>query len=82
MLTYGNQWILGNILTFGYNIGLGYCFLSSKYKNPAYNNLLNQNNSNGEMASSYTTFLFNQIYCGSSFPLALTSNITLGYIFK
>jgi hypothetical protein len=89
MLTYGNQWILGNLLTFGYNIGIGYSFISTKYMNSTYGNLISQspynNNyySSGDQASNYTSFLFNQVRSSSNTSgLAFTSNITIGYIFK
>lgn len=85
LLTYGNQFILGNTLTFGFNFGLGYSFLSHKYTNDDLNKIISQNNNNNYYygdASEYTTYLFNQVRLGSNFPLTLSSNITLGYIFK
>jgi hypothetical protein len=80
MLTYGNQWILGNIFTFGFNVGVGYSFISTKYSNPDFINNIGY----FDEASNYTNNLFNQLRIGSntSSALAFTSNITFGYIFK
>lgn len=84
LLNYGNQFILGNTLTFGFNFGIGYSFLSSKYTNSTLDNLISQNNNNYyyDDTYQYSSYLFNQVRLGRNFPLALSSSITIGYILK
>jgi hypothetical protein len=83
LLNYGNQFILGNTLTFGFNLGFGYSLVKSKYTNKALNNALSQSSPYYySEPDQYSTYLFNQMRFDDNFPLVVSGNITLGYIFK
>ncbi len=79
MLNYGRQFVLGNILTFGYSVGVGYSLNSAAYSNPGpsvtQGNYISYNNGNNEVP----TYLYTHDHDG---PLAFNCNLTLGYIFK
>lgn len=74
LLTYGNQYILGNILTFGFNFGIGYAFVYANYTNPLVNNYMTDPSSN-------ISNLYNQEKI-PDIPLSFTGSVTIGYIFK
>jgi hypothetical protein len=83
MLNYGRQFILGNVITLSYSIGMGYAFTSSKYTDPSItvspsnSSLFTTGSSNyfaGDMYSHYTL--------GLSSQFAVKGNLTIGYIFK
>jgi hypothetical protein len=81
VLNYGRQFILGNVMTFGYSVGVGYSFVSSKYSNP---NFVNPNASGGYYYGyddRTPTNLYTHLRTGET-PIAFTGTITLGYIFK
>lgn len=84
LLNYGNQFILGNTFTFGFNFGIGYSFMSSRYTNPALNDILSDNSNYYyyDEFGQYSSYLFNQIRFGRNFPMVIASSITIGYIFK
>jgi hypothetical protein len=78
MLNYGRQFILGNVLTFGYSVGLGYSFLSTRYTNPDYASQLSGYGNTGNLDPNnlYSHYrIFN-------LPVAISGTVTLGYIFK
>ena len=78
-LNYGRQFILGNMFTIGYSVGLGYSFVSSKYTNPVFNS--------SQVVGGYSdlkntpTDLYTHL-SASGLPVAFTGTFTFGYIFK
>jgi hypothetical protein len=77
-VNYGRQFILGNILTMEYYIGVGYTGYSGSYSNREYENLVNQYGSNywGEsLASNFHGFIRSP-----GVGLSLTAGFRLGYI--
>jgi hypothetical protein len=74
MINYGRQIILGNILTFGYSVGCGYAFVSSKYTNSLFNN-------GDATGNSYAYNLYTHLTAVNP-PIAIAGTVTLGYIFK
>jgi hypothetical protein len=80
MINYGRQFVLGNILTFGYSIGLGYAISDSDYTSPNINSP-NYSYSNGNPKNIpndlYSHFLFS-----ATSPIAVKGTISMGYIFK
>jgi hypothetical protein len=85
LINYGRQFILGNVITFSYSVGVGYTFMSSKYSNPEFNSSSfgPNNNNTGYYAEEkeYPTNMYTHLRTGN-IPLAFTGTITLGYIFK
>lgn len=69
-IVYGKQYILGNILTFDFHMGVGFG-ISSTYK--VTNTLLRD--------YSYTRY-GGCVYMSDSFPMTLTGGLMIGYIFK
>ena len=83
MLNYGNQYILGNTLTFGFSVGIGYSFAWTAYSNKDLENALNQQTSNTYYdLYDYTANMFNHVRAGERSAIGFSSTITLGYIFK
>lgn len=79
LINFGNQYILGNALTFGFKFGAGYAITSTRFTNSDFRNAVPHYD---DYANNYTTFLYNQVKFNGNFTLVLTSSITLGYIFK
>jgi hypothetical protein len=79
IINYGRQFVLGNILTFGYSVGLGYAFTSSKYTNASY-----PNGSYPGMSTFYLNNgdLYSHYIFSTNVPIAIKGEITVGYIFK
>lgn len=70
-LIYGRQFILGNLLTLDYYVGLGYGFSSKSFSNSLVKN-----------DDFYTTTnYYSYYYFGGTMPLTFTSGLTIGYIF-
>lgn len=88
MLNYGNQYILGNIMTFGFNLGVGYSFASAKFSNQELVDFVNQNNNYYSdyyyysSAYSYANKMYSHTRSGEKSGIAFGANITIGYIFK
>ncbi|HBG69992.1 MAG: hypothetical protein A2W93_05720 [Bacteroidetes bacterium GWF2_43_63] len=83
MLNYGNQYILGNFLTFGFNLGVGYSFVWKSYTNKDLQNHIEQNGTEAfSNLSDYTFNMFNHMRVGDRSAVAFSSTITLGYVFK
>jgi hypothetical protein len=81
LLNYGRQFILGNVMTFGYSIGVGYSFVSSKYSNPDFIQPYQNGGGYYGYQDREPTNLYSHFRAGSS-PFAYNGTITLGYIFK
>ncbi|MEI6487574.1 MAG: hypothetical protein WCP52_01355 [Bacteroidota bacterium] len=80
-INYGRQFILGNVITCGYSIGVGYSFYNSKYTNP---DILKSSSGyyyNSEDLKKAPSDLYTH-FRDSNIPVAITGSITLGYIFK
>ncbi len=86
MINYGRQFVLGNVLTFGYSVGLGYAFSDSNYSNPNlnynyyngnYGNYSNPSNPKNIPNDLYSHYLFSP-----ATPIAVKGTVTIGYIFK
>jgi len=87
ILNYGNQYILGNIMTFGFNLGIGYSFASAKFTNDELVDYMSQNNTSynyyyNDGAYSYAHKMYSHTRSGEQSGIAFQANITLGYIFK
>jgi len=86
MLNYGNQYILGNIMTFGFNLGLGYSFVSAKFTNKELEEYISQNTNSTDYyysdAYAYANKMYSHVRTGQKSGLAFEANVTLGYIFK
>jgi len=76
LFNYGRQFILGNILTVGYSVGIGYSIngMTSSSNTPAPPSSSLFGNTN-----EAPTYLYTHDHAG---PLAFNGNITVGYIFK
>ena len=72
-LIYGRQFILGNTITVGYYIGIGYAFENKT----AVGTVPKQN-----WYDSYDPRRYSYIYMGRNFPLTFTSGFTIGYIMR
>ncbi len=70
-IQYGRQYIVGNTLTIGYFLGIGYAFESKS------SSLVTAN-----YYDNYTIERYSHTYFGKDFPLAFTSGFTIGYIFR
>lgn len=70
-MIYGKQYILGNVLTFDFHIGLG-VGIASLYK---------KNNVSNDYSYEPTNFNY-AVIAGNNFPLTFTSGILIGYILK
>ncbi len=82
MLNYGNQYILGNVMTFGFSFGIGYSIGWSSYTNQGMVDAMNQSNNYFYDLWDYDANMFNHVRTGGTNSLAFSSTITLGYIFK
>lgn len=82
IINYGRQFILGNLVTIGYSIGVGYSYINTKYSNPDVNpsTLPTYNSYNYEGRNDptnlYTHFRLKNL------PIAYNGSITIGYLFK
>jgi len=88
-LNFGNQYILGNMMTFGFNVGVGYSFVRSQFTNQELNNYIanSGNNSYGydyyySSPYNYTNKMYSHMRSGEKSGIAFQANVTLGYIFK
>jgi hypothetical protein len=69
-IQYGRQYIVGNTLTIGYYLGVGYGF---------------ENKTSTHILSYYDDYSierYSHSYFGKDFPIIFTSGFTIGYIFK
>lgn len=85
-LNFGNQYILGNIMTFGFNVGVGYSFVRANFTSPELNDYIANNNYNNNYYYSnpynYTNKMYSHTRSGEKSGMAFQANLTLGYIFK
>jgi hypothetical protein len=79
MINYGRQFILGNILTFGYSVGLGYAASDAKYSNPYFQNNYGSYSNN---PMNVPSDLYSHYLLSTNIPIAIKGTITMGYIFK
>lgn len=77
LINYGRQFILGNVLTLSYSVGLGYSYVDSKFSNPA---VVASNYYNSDYNNPPTN-LYTHLRAGSV-PIAFNGALTIGYIFK
>lgn len=70
-LLYGRQYIVGNSITMGYYVGLGYSIENMS------SNLASNDNYYGWDSNRYS-----HTYGGKEFPITFTSGFNVGYIFK
>ena len=70
-LVYGRQFILGNIMTLDYSVGVGYGFTLSKTS-------INVNSN----WSDYRTNYYSHYYFNREFPLTVTAGLNIGFILK
>jgi hypothetical protein len=79
MLNYGRQFILGNVITFGYSVGLGYSFLNTHYTNPDFNS---QSVGYGYPRNFAPSNLYTHSQPFNGLPIAIAGTVTVGYLFK
>lgn len=72
-LVFGRQYILGNTITAGYYIGMGYAFE---------NKVTVGTNPNNNIWYEWNPQRYSYIYMGKNFPLTFTMGFTIGYIFR
>ena len=80
MLNYGRQFILGNVITFGYSVGIGYSFLDTRFTNPDFNK--QQLAYNGYYNNFNPSNLYTHSQPFPGVPIAFAGTVTLGYLFK
>ncbi|MFI5149703.1 MAG: hypothetical protein ACHQRM_08210 [Bacteroidia bacterium] len=79
MINYGRQVVLGNVITMGYTVGLGYSFASKTYTDP---NFLTPPSGMGGGSTTNDTqngYYYTHINTG---VLAYSATFTIGYLFK
>jgi hypothetical protein len=90
-LNFGNQYILGNMMTFGFNVGVGYSFVRAQFTNQELNDYIANNGSNNNTyfynyyyssPYNYTNKMYSHTRSGEKSGIAFQVNLTLGYIFK
>ena len=72
-IVFGKQYILGNVITMDYYIGLGYGLHSSNYKSNSLYESYDYNYDGG--------YEYSHLYLGKNFPMIISGGMTLGVLF-